>query len=94
MDVAAGDRVADAEEAIAPWRVAYDCLRQVRKQRSMVDLAEVDGACFEREVKLVDRRRAVFNHNLVRLLLDPALAVVVEENAGDPVARAARAVRV
>src|SRR5271165_6531524 len=86
VDVAARYGVADAEEAIAPLMVAHDRLRPVRKERLVVDFAEVHGAGLQVEVELVDRRRAMLDHDLVRLLFDMAFAVFVEENAGDPVA--------
>src|SRR5579875_3887418 len=59
VDIARGDRVADAEQPIEALIVANERLRPRREQSLLIDLAEVDRARLQRKIEIVHGRRAV-----------------------------------
>ena len=86
MDVAAGDRVADAEELELAAPVALDRLGPARHQGLEVELAQVARAGLERKVEVVLRHGAVLDHHLVHGALLLALVVLVPEHRHQTVA--------
>src|SRR5215813_814841 len=86
MDVAGRDGVADAEEAEATVGIARDLLRLAGDQRVIVDFTAVARLRLQREVELVERQRAVLNHDLIHDAGLRALAVVASDHGGEAVA--------
>jgi hypothetical protein len=64
MDVAAGDRVADAEEPVSAVGVAAGLLRAQVEQGGLVDLAEVAGTGTQRGVQVIGRQGAVLDDDV------------------------------
>jgi len=59
VDIAAGHRVADAEQLKAPLRVGFDRLRLALDDGPQIGLAAIARMGLEREIELVERQGAV-----------------------------------
>src|SRR5215475_10938287 len=65
MNIAARDRVADPEQAIAAEHIVDEGLRPPFEHRGIVDLSKIDRARLKLKIETVDWDRAVFDDDHV-----------------------------
>src|SRR5215470_12913367 len=79
VDIARGDRVADPVKRIAAVRIPDEALSAIGDQSLVVDLAEVARARLEREIEILERQRAMLDHDLIDEPLASGFVVFVEK---------------